>query len=124
VAYNDIDAARVRDALAARKARVAEKKMMGGLVFMVDDHMCVGLAAERMMVRVGEAAHDSACMLPHARAMEFGKMKPRGFVFVDHAGWATAADLGAWLDRGLAFVATLPAKKAKARKPPKPKAAR
>ena len=108
MAWNEANARRVREALAGRV--VDEKKMMGGLVFMVDGHMCCGVNGDRLMVRVGQEARDAALALPHARRMEFGGRSPKGFVFVDAPGIVAKDALEAWVKRALDFVATLPAK--------------
>ena len=99
-----------REALAGRgleEKNLEEKKMMGGLVFMVDGHMCCGLGQGALMVRVGPDARDRALVLPHTRRMEFGGRSPKGFIFVDEPGFAAKGALEAWVKRGLDFVATL-----------------
>ena len=108
MAWTEENARRVRAALAGRA--VEEKKMMGGLVFMVDGHMCCGLNHERLMVRVGPDARERALAMPHTRPMEFAGRSPKGFIFVDEPGFAAKGALEAWAKRGIDFVATLPAK--------------
>jgi TfoX/Sxy family transcriptional regulator of competence genes len=120
--YDDKIAARIRAVLAARlDLDVVEKKMFGGLCFMVGGHMCCGLAANTLMLRVGPDACPDALAQPHARPMTFTGRPLAGFVYVDPPGYRTTATLSRWLDRGLAFVASLPPKAAKPRKPrPRP----
>lgn len=109
MAYDETTAARVRRALSARS--VVERKMMGGICFMVDGHMCCGVSREALMVRVGRDAYQEALAQPHVRKMEFGGRSPTGFVLVDPAGYRTDASLKKWITRALGVVATLPARK-------------
>lgn len=124
MAYDEELARRIRDELIAR-APFDERKMFGGVAFMVCGHMCVGLAGDALMVRVGAAFYEKALSLPHARPMDFTGKPLKGYVYVDVGGLRTAKTLGAWLKRALDFVATLPPKKPQKRKPrPFPKKAR
>jgi hypothetical protein len=109
MAYAEEDARRIRDALGDRDD-VVEKKMFGGLCFMVRGHMAVGLTTTDLMVRVGPDAWESALAEEHAREMDFTGKSLRGFVFVDPQGWANKKDLAGWVARGIAFVESLPAK--------------
>ena len=99
----------IRVVLANR--RVVERKMMGGLVFMVDGHMCV-VASGRggLMVRVGPDAQASALKEPHVKPLTMAGRTMTGFVRVMPEGYRTAAGLRKWVNRGLAFVATLPSR--------------
>jgi TfoX/Sxy family transcriptional regulator of competence genes len=115
MAYDERTAERIRRLL-ARESDVREQRMMGGLIFMVKGSMCCGISERGLMVRVGADHHAAACKEPHVRPMEIGGgRKPKGFVRVDPAGYASDAALKAWVKRGLAFVKTLPAKKARKR---------
>ena len=109
MAYDETLAARVRTILAAHKA-VSEKRMMGGLCFMVGGNMCCGVTGGALMVRVGPEAYERTLGEPHVRPLEFGGRRPKAFVLVDAKGVPTKAKLVAWVGRGLAFVATLPKK--------------
>ena len=122
MSYSNEDVERIRRILSARH-HFAEKKMMGGLVFMVDGHMCCALSHGALLVRVGSEARARLLALRHVQPMGFGGRTPIGFVHIDPAGWQTARTLAAWLQRGLDFVATLPAKKTASRSP-RPKASR
>ncbi|MFN0161235.1 MAG: TfoX/Sxy family protein [Burkholderiales bacterium] len=108
MAYDEKLAERVRLELAGEA--VTEKKMMGGLCFMVRGHMACGVTAERLMVRVGPEAHAAALRVKHAAPMDFTGRPMRGFVFVGAAGVATQRGVAAWMERALAFNSTLPAK--------------
>jgi TfoX N-terminal domain len=122
MAYDEPTATRIRVILAKRpELAIVEKKMFGGLCFMIDGHMCCGLNADTLMLRVGVDAYPDALDLPHARPMTFTGRPLAGFVYVDPPGIKTAAMLTRWLARGTDYVATLPAKKPATRKPrPRP----
>lgn len=113
MAYDEGLAARVREVLAARRG-VEEKKMFGGLCFLVGGHMCCGLTAKgntAFMVRVGKERFAETLAQPHARPMDFTGRPSSGMVYVAQEGLRTRAQLGKWVQRGLDFVATLPPKK-------------
>lgn len=105
MAYDAHLAQRIRQALASRDD-VVEKKMFGGIAFMVGDRMTVGVINDDLMVRVGPEAHDDALAQPHARPMDFSGRVSRGFVYVSPAGVASDDELATWIDRGLRFAAT------------------
>ncbi|MEX2158454.1 MAG: TfoX/Sxy family protein [Dehalococcoidia bacterium] len=109
MAYDEMLAQRVR-ALLAKKGGVTERKMFGGIAFMVGGNMCVGVVKDDLMVRVGPDGHDDALAQPGARPMDFTGRPMRGMVFVGPRGYRTGAGLSAWVQRGVAFAKTLPAK--------------
>ena len=115
IAYDEDLAGRVR-AVLARTLRVEEKRMFGGLTFMVGGHMCCGVVGRDLMLRVGPQAHAEALTMAHARAMDFTGRPLKGMVYVAAAGTRADADLEAWVDRALTFVSSLPAKKNRVRK--------
>lgn len=110
--YDHALAERVRDALGAR-VDVTEKEMFGGLAFLVNGAMAVGILGDDLMVRVGPSGHDAALREPHARPMDFTGRPMRGYVFVDADGTASDAALATWVGRGVRFAETLPPKAAK-----------
>lgn len=107
MAYDERLAERVREILRDRRD-VVEKRMFGGLAFMVSGHMTVGITGDDLMVRVGGDAHDAALSQPHARPMDFTGRSLKGFVYVGPGGLAEDDDLEAWVTRGLAFAAAQP----------------
>jgi TfoX/Sxy family transcriptional regulator of competence genes len=109
MAYNEELVFRIREILSDR-TDVEEKKMFGGLTFMVSGNMCVGVSKDSLMVRVGPDQYDNSLAQPHSRPMEFTGRSMKGFVFVDADGLASKEDLEAWVERGLNFVQTLSAK--------------
>jgi TfoX/Sxy family transcriptional regulator of competence genes len=115
MAYNLKTAERVRRIL-SRRSDVAEKRMVGGLSFVVGGSMCCGVTANALMVRVGAEARDRTLAQPHVRLMEFAGRPLAGFVLIDPEGYPTEAALAAWVQRGLDFVATIHAKPPAARR--------
>jgi TfoX/Sxy family transcriptional regulator of competence genes len=109
VAYDEDLAQRLRELLASR-SDVTERKMFGGIGFMVGGNMCVGVQGEDLIARVGEEQFDDALAEPHARIFDFAGRPSKGFLYVAPGGTAADGDLRAWLDRALAFVTTLPPK--------------
>ncbi|MEM1418424.1 MAG: TfoX/Sxy family protein [Myxococcota bacterium] len=107
MAFDEGLAERVRE---LRGDRIAEKKMFGGLCFLDRGNMAFGIVRDELMVRVGKEAYAACLALPHAREMDFTGRALKGMVYVDPDGFSEDEDLEAWLDRGLAFTETLPAK--------------
>jgi hypothetical protein len=108
MAYDEATAGRVRKLLSVRPD-VAEKKLMGGLTFMVKGHMCCSVSGKGgLLVRVGSDAHPLMLGEPHVQPMEMRGRIVTGFVRVAPAGYRTEAGLKKWLKRGVDFVATMP----------------
>jgi len=112
MAYDEGLAERVRRALTGDE--VEEKKMFGGLCFLVGGHMALGVVDDDLMVRVGADAYEEALAEPHAREMDFTGKPMRGMVYVGRRGLATPEALGRWVARGVSFARSLPPKSAKA----------
>ena len=100
MAYDEGLADRIRMALRGRDD-VVEKKMFGGLTFMVAGRMACGVVKDELMVRVGPDGHGSALAEPHTRPMDFTGRPMRGMVYVDAAGIASDADLAHWVQRAV-----------------------
>ncbi len=113
MAYDEELAARIR-ARMDDPLGVSERKMFGGIAFMVYGNMCVGVVGRDLMVRVGADDYERAVAEPYARAMDFTGKPLNGFIYVDADGVESDAQLDAWLDRARAFVSTLPPKDAMA----------
>lgn len=117
--YDEKLAARITTALRGAGA-LTEKKMFGGLCYLVDGNMVCGLLEGKLIVRVGAENRDEALNQPHASVMDFSGRSMKGFVYVAEEGLKTSAGLERWLDRGLAYAKSLPPKGVKpARKPKK-----
>jgi len=109
MAYDESLAARIRDELAPH-GYVTERKMFGGLAFMVAGNMCCGVTDSDLMLRLGAHGADAALDQPHVRPMDFTGRPLSGFVYVAPQATATAPDLRRWLGSALVFVSTLPPK--------------
>jgi hypothetical protein len=107
--FDEALAERIRIALGP-EVPVIEKKMFGGLAFMIHGHMTVGIVKQDLMVRVGPDGWESAMSQPHARAMDFTGRPLRGMVYVGPAATKRMPSLRKWVQRGLTFVKTLPPK--------------
>lgn len=109
MAYSETLAGRIRQHL-RRRRDVAEKKMFGGVGFLLGGHLVVGVWKESLVARVGP--DDYAAALREADVGEFAVTgrAMTGWVLVGPAGVAEDDALAEWIDRCLAFVATLPAK--------------
>jgi len=97
MAYDEHLADRIRQFFAGLDVQAEEKRMMGGLCFMVNGKMCVGVTAERLMARVDPAIYDRSLARPGAREMDFTGRPMKGFVFVESEGIDDDADLHDWL---------------------------
>src|SRR5687767_7603818 len=117
MAYDEGLAERIRGVLNERSG-VSEKRMFGGIAFLVDGHMSVGIVQDKLMVRVGPESYDRVLRERHARRMDFTGRPMKGFVYVVADGYETDADLQRWVDLGVRFVTSLPAKPPKGRKGP------
>ena len=109
--FREYLADRVRERLP--KAFLVEKKMMGGLVFMVNGKMCIGLVQDkttkkdRLMVRVGKANYESLLSKSGAQKMDFTGREMKGFIFIYSEGYDSDSDLDFWVKQALDFNALL-----------------
>ncbi|MBB4662427.1 TfoX/Sxy family protein [Conexibacter arvalis] len=111
MAYDEELAGRVRAVLSAREG-ISERRMFGGLSFLRDGNLVCGVMGEALLVRLGEEQARAALVDPHVRLMDLQRRPARGIVYVDPETCAGDEALRGWVDRALAFVATLPAKPA------------
>jgi TfoX/Sxy family transcriptional regulator of competence genes len=109
MAFDETLADRVRELLGAR-SEVSERRMFGGIAFMVAGNMAVGVIGEDLMVRLGAADAERALVEPHTRPMDFTGRPSKGMVYVDPVGTATDEELGPWVDAGADFASSLPPK--------------
>ncbi len=109
VAYSDELAARVRSVLETDPA-LSERKMFGGLCFMLGGNMTCGIVGDELMVRVGPDDWDDALDQPGAREMDFTGRSMRGMVYVDAPTLRDDAVLERWVERGRAYASSLPPK--------------
>ena len=110
--YSEKLAERVRQLLP--RTKVIEKKMMGGLTFMVNGKMCVGVLKDELMARIDPDVYEMALQRKNCREMNFTGKPMKGFVFVGPSGTNDKNDLKFWLDLALDFnKRAKPAKKKK-----------
>lgn len=102
MAYNENLAQRIREALAPQ-SHVEEKKMMGGLTFMVNGKMCVGIVQDDLMARIDPEIYETALTKKGCREMDFTGKPMRGFVFISPEGTNRKTDLGYWIGLALDF---------------------
>jgi TfoX/Sxy family transcriptional regulator of competence genes len=109
MAYDEGLAQRIREAI-RNVPGLTEKKMFGGLCFLVNGNMAGVINGDELMLRVGPGAYDDALARLHAREMDFTGRALKGMVYVAAEGFESDADLSEWLELGVSFAASLPAK--------------
>lgn len=109
MAFDEGLAQRVREALAHR-ADLGEKKMFGGLCFLLGGNMCCGVSGDDLMLRVGPEAYEEVLSRQHAREMDFTGRALRGMVYVGPDGLTTDTALASWLEPAVTFAGGLPPK--------------
>jgi TfoX/Sxy family transcriptional regulator of competence genes len=115
--FDPADAARIREILAERND-IAERKMMGGVCFMVGGAMCAAASFDGgILVRIRPEHRAAMLARDHVGPMEMGARTMQGFVRVAPPAYATDAALRAWIGQGIAAAAAMPAKAP--RKPPR-----
>ena len=95
MAYDEALAERLRQVFDGREG-IRERKMFGGLAFMLHGNMCCGVAKDNLMVRVGADGYEDALDRPHARVMDFTGRPMTGFVYVSQEGISTPEALTEW----------------------------
>lgn len=120
MAYEERLAARIRTALRRRRG-VTERKMFGGLAFLLNGKMFCGIIGDELMARVGPDAHEAALERAHVRPMDFTGRPMKGYVFVAAPGLKSAPALARWLKQCLDFVSRLAAKPARRPAPAGPR---
>lgn len=112
MAYDEHLAERVRRLLKENPG-VSEKKMFGGLAFMLGSHMCCGVLQDKLVLRLGAEQARAALRGKQVREMDFTGRPLTGYVFVQSGGLRSEAALRRWLDQACAFVKLLPTRKAR-----------
>jgi TfoX/Sxy family transcriptional regulator of competence genes len=108
MAYDEQLAARIR-ALLATRTDVSERKMFGGLTFMIAGNMCCGVNRNELIVRLDPDREDEALASPHARPMDLTGRPMRGFITVRPDGLEESA-LSRWVQAAVARAESLPPK--------------
>jgi TfoX/Sxy family transcriptional regulator of competence genes len=115
MAYNESISNRIREAL-AEVPDVEEKLMFGGICYMVDGKMCIGVAQDEMMCRIGEDNYESALERNGCREMVFTGRPMKGYVFVSEEGMKSKKDFDYWIRLCLEFNPLAKASKKKTKK--------
>jgi TfoX/Sxy family transcriptional regulator of competence genes len=102
MAYSEQLANRIRERL-ANLPKLEEKAMMGGLTFMVNGKMCVGIIKDELMCRIDPEFHEIAIQKPGCRTMDFTKRPMIGYVLVDDSGMKSKKDFDYWIELSLDF---------------------
>lgn len=102
MAYNEQLAKRIREQL-ADLANIEEKEMMGGLTFMVNDKMCIGIIKDEMMCRIAPELQDTVLEKTGCRIMDFTGRPMKGYVMVDDTGMKTQKEFDYWINLCLEF---------------------
>ena len=106
MAYDEALADRIRRAVGPRPD-VIEKKMFGGLAFLLGGKMFCGIVKDDLMVRVGPERYEAALAEPHVRPMDFTRRPMECYVYVAASGAKTEKAIRKWVEQGAAFVTTL-----------------
>lgn len=109
MAFSEALAERIRQRLARRK-NVEEKKMFGGIGFLLNGNMLVGVWKDSLIVRLGPDEGDEALKEPHVRPFDITGRPMKGWVLVEPGGVKEDDQLNDWIQRAVKFVGTLPAK--------------
>ena len=109
MAFDETLAARVREILSP-VAGFSEKKMFGGLCFLIHGNMCCGVLKAELVLRLEPEAAQELLSRPHTRPMDFTGRPLKGFVFIEAEGLVTDRQMHAWISTSLAFARSLPAK--------------
>lgn len=102
MAYNEKLANRIRESLVGLR-KVEEKKMMGGLTFMVNGKMCVGIVNDELMCRIDHDVYEEVLEKNGCREMDFTGKPMKGYIFVSEEGMKTRKDFEYWISLALEF---------------------
>lgn len=102
MAYDEKLAERIRKKL-GNLPNVEEKKMMGGLTFMYNDKMCVGVFRDNLMCRIDPALHDKVITRPGCKTMDFTTRPMIGFVLINESGMKSSKDFDYWIGMALDY---------------------
>ena len=109
MAFDESLAARIRDTL-ARSKNVEEKKLFGGIGFLLDGNMLVGVWKDSLLARIGPDTYEDALMEPYVREFDITGKAMKGWVLVEPEGVEDDDQLKDWIQRAVKFVGKMPAK--------------
>jgi TfoX-like protein len=110
MAYDENFAARIRKALGRRKGLVA-KQMFGGIAFLLNGNMCVGIHKDELIVRLDPAETDAALAKPHTRIFDLTGRPMKGWILIGPSGIATDPQLKRWVSVAAKYAGALPPKR-------------
>lgn len=110
--FDESLASRIRDAL-TRQKNIEEKKMFGGVGFLLHGNMLVGVWKDSLIVRVGPECYQDALLEPHVREFDITGRPMKGWVLVEPEGVEDDDQMKDWIDRAMDFVESLPEKRAR-----------
>ena len=100
---------RIRQILSSRR-RISERKMFGGVCFMINGNMCIGTWKGSLIVRLDKKNHDKTLAEPHTRPADMNGRTMKGWALVEPAGIESENDLKGWVDKAARFAESLPPK--------------
>jgi TfoX/Sxy family transcriptional regulator of competence genes len=109
MSYNEDLAKRIRLHLKSTSS-LTEKKMFGGIGFLINGNMACGVNKQDLIVRLGEADFEKALKQAHVRIFDMTGKPMKGWILISSGGYSSEKSLRSWLDRGVAFARSLPAK--------------
>ena len=109
MAFDESLAGGIRDVL-ANKRNIEEKKMFGGIGFLLNGNMLVGVWKNSLIARIGPEVYEDALLEPHVKEFDITGKPMKGWVLIEQEGVVEDAQLKDWIERANKFVETLPAK--------------
>lgn len=109
MAFNDKLAARIRQSLGKRTG-LTEKQMFGGIAFLLNGNMCCGVHGDEMILRIDPQETERALRERHTRAFDLSGRPMKGWILVQSGGLARAEALAKWVNMGVKYAGSLPAK--------------
>jgi TfoX/Sxy family transcriptional regulator of competence genes len=109
MAFSEVLAERIRQRL-ARPKNVEEKKMFGGVGFLLNGNLLVGVWKDSLCVRLGPDQAEAALLEPHVKELDITGRPMRNWVLVEPEGVEDDDQLSGWIQRAMKFVGKLPAK--------------
>lgn len=103
MSYNEKLGQRIHEQLNLWDVNFVEKKMFGGIAFMVKDKMCIGISKDEMMLRVMDEHYETSLEKNHVKPMEFTGKVMKGFLFIEEPAFKKQKDFEYWLKLGLEF---------------------
>jgi TfoX N-terminal domain len=109
MAFNEALAERIRQRVARRK-NIEEKRMFGGICFLLNGNMLVGVWKDSLIVRLGPKQGDEALLEPHVKVFDITGKPMKNWILVEPEGVVADGQLNGWIQRAVKFVGKLPAK--------------